>query len=205
MTKETAETAQSSSKAESYNEGERGLEDRGEATAAKLKEVNVGRLSDQLAALMNWRVKLVRMLLTREMSPDLFSEIYLEYLKKARELDRKRIELSKTISKRIESLSFELQQLKLRCEAGELSAKEYIERKLKVDQEMWALGPKLNVLQNPRKTTGLSFSGIYGGLLELAEDFEREAPMLGLSVRTVNNVLRDLKRIHAVLSAESQG
>ncbi|MDH5702739.1 MAG: hypothetical protein OEY99_00845, partial [Aigarchaeota archaeon] len=84
-------------------------------------------------------------------------------------------------------------------------AREYIERKLKVDQEMWTLGPKLTMLQNPYKTTSLSVSGTYGTILDLADNFEKEAPILGVDTRTVSNVVKDLKRIHMVVSAESQG
>jgi len=204
LTKELAETPQNASEASSHIQGEESTRQPGER-GLSLREINIRRLSDELAALINWRVKLVRMLLTREMNSDVFNEIYFEYLKKAKELDRKRIELSKMISERIESLAFELQQLQLRCEAGEISAREYIERKLKVDQEMWTLGPKLTMLQNPYKTTSLSVSGTYGTILDLADNFEKEAPILGVDTRTVSNVVKDLKRIHMVVSAGSQG
>jgi len=203
LTKELAETPQNTSEVDSHVQGEESAKQPGE-TGVSLKEINIRRLSDELAALINWRVKLVRMLLTREMNSDLFNELYFEYLKKAKELDRKRIELSKMISERIESLAFELQQLKLRCEAGEISAREYIEHKLKVDQEMWTLGPKLTMLQNPYKTTSLSVYGTYRTILDLVDNFEKEAPTLGVDTRTVNTVVKDLKRIHMVVSAESQ-
>mgnify|MGYP001078047463 CR=1 FL=1 len=200
MTKETTETAQNASKVGANTQSEESPKKPGD-TAVLPKEINIKRLSDQLAALVNWRVKLVRMLLTREMSPDLFSEIYSEYLVKAMDLDENRIKLFKTASERIETLAFELLQLKLGCEAGEVSAREYIERKLKVDREMWALGPKLAMLQDPYKTTSLNVSDSHEHILDLADHFEREAPALGLEARTVTAVVKDLKRIHMAMSA----
>lgn len=205
MTKEMAETAQNASKVGSYVRGDEPPKQPEETAAILPKKINIRRLSDELVGLINWRIKMVRMLLTREMTSDLFSEIYFEYLNKAKELERKRIELSKMISQRIENLAFELQQLSLRCEAGEISARQYIEQKLKVDQEMWTLGPKLTMLQNPYKTASLSVSGTSGTILDLADNLEREAPTLGVDARTVNTIVKDLKRIHMTVSADSQG
>jgi len=204
LTKETEEAPEDAPKEGTYVQGEQYPTQLGDTATVPPKEINIKRLSDQLVALVNWRVKLVRMLLTREMGPDLFNEIYSEYLEKAKELDQNRVKLFKTISGRIESLAFELQQLKLRCEAGQISAKEYIDRKLKVDREMWALGPKLVMLQNPYKTTGVSVS-TYGHILDLADNFEKEAPMLGLDARTVTTIVKDLKRIHMAVGAGTQG
>jgi len=203
LTRETTETAQNASKVGPNIQSEESPRKPGD-TAALPKEINIKRLSDQLAALVNWRVKLVRMLLTREMSPDLFNEIYSEYLEKAKDLDENRIKLFKTASERVENLAFELQQLKLGCEAGEVSAREYIERKLRVDREMWALGPKIAMLQDPYKTTSLNVSDSFGHILDLADHFEREAPALGLDARTVTAVAKDLKRIHMAMSAGIQ-
>lgn len=200
-----AETAQNASKVDSYVRGDKPPKQPGETAAILPKKINIRRLSDELVGLINWRIKMVRMLLTREMTSDLFSEIYSEYLNKAKEIERKRIELSKMISERIENLAFELEQLSLRCEAGEISARQYIEQKLNVDQEMWTLGPKLTMLQNPYKTASSSVSGTSGTILDLADNFEREAPTLGVDARTVSTVVKDLKRIHMTVSADSQG
>jgi len=145
----TAEPPQQPAEVEEMEQAIPAAKPEATAVAEQPAEVEERRLVEQLAGVYNWWIKLIELFLEKDVTPDVFQELYQEYQSRINTLDERRREEINRIEKRLEELTSSLEKLKVRHDIGEIPDRQYVTQKLEMDREINRLKPKLNVLQNP--------------------------------------------------------
>ena len=178
-----------------------------ESPVAQVQEVGVveesledRKLTEQLASVYNYWLKLLDLFLDKEAPADVFQELYDDYQGRISSLNRRRNEEISKVENRIEELNNKLTEIKLRHETGEISDRQYVTQKLEIDRELGRLKPRLAILQNPlnlRLSELPSFKERIENLIKRfneasAEELGLDAEFLDRIKEDLNNVMKDL-------------
>ncbi|GBC68993.1 hypothetical protein HRbin01_00684 [archaeon HR01] len=157
------------------------------------------RLTDQIASIYNWWLRLVDIFLNKEADAEIFTELHKEYKSRLDALNQKReAEIRKT-EERINELTSNLEKLKVKHEIGEVPDRVYITQKLEIDREIGRLRPKLGILQNPFNIRLGDLPSFKEQLEERLEKFNANIKNLGLSDGIAAEVAGELQKALKIL------
>jgi ribosomal protein L32 len=157
-------------------------------------------LMEQLFSLYTWFFRLVDLFLEGEADPEAFSELVGEYSARIKEvggrLDAKVLEAEE----RIASLNAELNSLRVRREAGELTDKQYVLCKIEIEKGLEELGRRLTYLRNPFGIRLASLPSFKAQVEERLRRVEEEGGRLGLSEEAIGQVREVSNRVLDAIS-----
>jgi ribosomal protein L32/vacuolar-type H+-ATPase subunit I/STV1 len=157
-------------------------------------------LMEQLSSLYTWFFRLVDLFLEGEADPEAFSELVGEYGARIKEvggrLDAKVLEAEE----RVASLNAELNSLRVRREAGEITDKQYGLRKIEIEKGFEELGRRLTYLRNPFGIRLASLPSFKAQVEERLRRVEEEGGRLGLSEEAIGQVREVSNRVLDAIS-----
>ena len=157
-------------------------------------------LMEQLSSLYTWFFRLVDLFLEGEADPEAFSELVGEYGARIKEvggrLDAKVLEAEE----RIASLNAELNSLRVRREAGEVTDKQYVLRKIEIEKGLEELGRRLTYLRNSLGIRLASLPSFKARVEERLKRVEEEGGRLGLNEEAISQVREVSNRVLATIS-----
>ena len=154
------------------------------------------RLVEQLAGVYSWWIRLLELFLEKDVTPDVFQELYQEYRARINNLDEKRRDEINRIEKRLEELTSSLEKLKVRHDIGEIPDRQYVTQKLEMDREINRLKPKLGVLQNPFNLRLAEIPGFKEKIENLLQRFDgTNHEELQITEELLSSIKEDLKKI----------
>jgi hypothetical protein len=157
-------------------------------------------LMEQLSSLYTWFFRLVDLFLEGEADPEAFSELVGEYGARIKEvggrLDAKVLEAEE----RVASLNAELNSLRVRREAGEITDKQYVLRKIEIEKGFEELGRRLTYLRNPFGIRLASLPSFKAQVEERLRRVEEEGGRLGLSEEAIGQVREVSNRVLDAIS-----
>jgi len=157
-------------------------------------------LMEQLSSLYTWFFRLVDLFLEGEADPEAFSELVGEYSARVKDvggrLDAKVLEAEE----RIASLNAELNSLRVRREAGEVTDKQYVLRKIEIEKGLEELGRRLTYLRNPFGIRLASLPSFKAQVDERLRKVEEEGGRLGLNEEAIAQVREVSNRLLTAIS-----
>ncbi|MEM4355355.1 MAG: hypothetical protein QW082_03680 [Nitrososphaerota archaeon] len=153
------------------------------------------KLVEQLSKLHTWSLKLIDLLLTREVPINVFKELYEEYRSRITTLDQKRVDSINRISERIRDLTQKSESLKIRHEVNEISDRDYIRQKIELDKELTRLRPKLSILQNPLEIRLADIPSFTESLANKIQNVRSEGKQVGLDDEATSLIINDLQSL----------
>jgi ribosomal protein L32 len=157
-------------------------------------------LMEQLSSLYTWFFRLVDLFLEGEADPEAFSELVGEYGARIKEVggrfDAKVLEAEE----RVASLNAELNSLRVRREAGEITDKQYVLRKIEIEKGFEELGRRLTYLRNPFGIRLASLPSFKAQVEERLRRVEEEGGRLGLSEEAIGQVREVSNRVLDAIS-----
>jgi rRNA maturation protein Nop10 len=157
-------------------------------------------LMEQLSSLYTWFFRLVDLFLEGEADPEAFSELVGEYSARVKDVGRRLDAKVLEAEERIASLNAELNSLRVRREAGEVTDKQYVLRKIEIEKGLEELGRRLTYLRNPFSVRLAELSSLKAQVEERLRRVEAEGGRLGLSEEAIGQVKEVSNRVLATIS-----
>lgn len=157
-------------------------------------------LMEQLSSLYTWFFRLVDLFLEGEADPEAFSELVGEYSARVKDVGRRLDAKVLEAEERIASLNAELNSLRVRREAGEVTDKQYVLRKIEIERGLEELGRRLTYLRNPFGIRLASLPSFKAQVEERLRRVEEEGGRLGLSEEAIDQVREVSNRVLDAIS-----
>lgn len=155
----------------------------------KPKELEEQELVQASSNIFQWQTKLVSMLLNKEITHEVFKELYTEYRKRLRDLNQIRRLKLKELEQQMRMLSLELDQLKLKQDKEGINQRLYSE----LEQKLASMKQKFKLLSNPFNVTLADIPELEKSLIKT---FERTSQAIStIGVETALLIISDLAEI----------